>query len=71
MSVPNARPSGSPDKPLKIRCTSIGRPSPTKPYLCIVFEDGTQLYVGMTFDIARLFAVQTAEVVASWPVEPS
>jgi hypothetical protein len=57
-------------KPRKLKCTSIGRPEPTRPYLCMVFEDGTQIYAAMTFDVARLFAAQAAEVVASWPAEP-
>ena len=62
---------GSAGKPKKIKCTSIGSPDATKPYLCLVFEDGTQIYAGMTFDIARLFSVQAAEVVAAWPAEPT
>ena len=60
---------GSPNRPKKIKCTSIGSPGPTKPYLCLVFEDGTQIYAGMTFDIARLFSLQAAEVVAKWPAD--
>lgn len=59
---------GSPDKPLKIRCTSIARPSKTCAYLTIVAE-GKEYYFDLTFGIARLFSAQAAEVVAAWPAE--
>jgi hypothetical protein len=62
---------GTAMKPRKVKCTSIGSPDATKPYLCLVFEDGTQIYAALTFDIARLFSVQAAEVVAAWPAEPA
>jgi hypothetical protein len=61
---------GSPSNPLNLKCTSFGSPDPAKPYLCLVFEDGTQVYAGMTFNIVRLFNAQSAEIVAGWPVEP-
>jgi hypothetical protein len=62
---------GTPYKPRKIKCTSIGKPDPARPYLCIVADDGSQHYYALTFDIARLFSVQAAEIVAAWPAEPS
>jgi hypothetical protein len=58
-------------KPKKIKCTSVGVPSPTRPYLCIVVDENNQHYYGMTFDQARLFSAQMAEVVAAWPAEPA
>jgi hypothetical protein len=61
---------GTAMKPRKIKCTSIGSPDPARPYLCIVAADGSQHYYELSFDIARLFSVQAAEVVASWPAEP-
>jgi hypothetical protein len=62
---------GTPYKPRRIKCTSIGTPDPKRPYLCIVAADGGEHYYELTFDIARLFSVQAAEVVAAWPAEPA
>jgi hypothetical protein len=62
---------GTAYRPLKLKCTSIGSPDPAKPYLCLVLADGRQMHVAFTFDQARLFMVQSAEVVAAWPAEPA
>jgi len=61
---------GTTVNPLNMKCTSMGRPSRTSAYLSIVTQDGRQFCFDISFNAARLIAAQSADIVASWPVEP-
>jgi hypothetical protein len=52
---------GSPLKPLKIKCLSIGRPSKEEQYLSIVSMDGRQFCFDLTDGQEALIHKQTAE----------
>lgn len=58
---------GTPANPMRVKCTSIGRPSNDSAYWSIVTEDGTNICLGMTFNQMRLHASQSATAVANWP----
>jgi hypothetical protein len=59
---------GTPNKPLMVKCTSIGRPARNHAYVSAVTDDGRQICLGMSFDQWRLLAMQSSQVVAGWPV---
>jgi hypothetical protein len=61
---------GTPFKPLKVKCLSIGRPSKTEAYLSIVAADGRQFCFETPYAAARLIRVQAGEFVDAYPVEP-
>lgn len=48
LRLPVSDKTGCPTKPLKIKCTSMGIPSATSAYWCIVAQDGHQFY----FDVS-------------------
>jgi hypothetical protein len=52
---------GSPIKPLKIKCLSIGRPSKEEQYLSIVSMDGRQFCFDLTKGQEALIHKQTVE----------
>lgn len=53
---------GSPDKPLQIKCTSIGSPTRDRHYWCIVTASGDQYYFGISgFQQAMLISHQSSE----------
>ena len=56
---------GSPDKPLKVKCTSLGSPAADRHYWCLVTEDGNQYYFGIgSFQQAMLISSQSHEAAA-------
>lgn len=58
---------GTPARPMRVKCTSIGQPSKDSAYWSMVTEDGTNICLSMTFDQLRLHASQSASAVANWP----
>ncbi len=58
---------GSVNRPLKLKCLSIGSPQPDKPYLCLVDEDGRQFYFRLTHGLNRLLHHQSGKVDDAWP----
>lgn len=53
---------GSPDKPLKIKCTSVGSPALDRHYWCIVTESGDQYYFGIgSFEQGMLLSAQSGK----------
>jgi hypothetical protein len=59
---------GSPYRPLKLKCLSIGIPNPDKPYLCLVDNKGRQFCFQLTQGLNRLLHHQSGKVDDGWPV---
>ena len=52
---------GTPDKPLMVKCTSIGQPDKDSAYLSVVTMDGKQLCLGFGLSQILLIASQASK----------
>jgi hypothetical protein len=67
MQMPLPETLGTPNKPIRIKCTSLGQPSKDSAYISAVSEGGVQICLDMSRRQWALLNAQIAQALAAWP----